>query len=233
MLSKIISFSGLKASGKDTSADMLQYLLSTPKILHYYWIYKLIRDFVPPKWSKVSFADTLKMSLSVLLDIPVEKFEDRDFKENYYIYFPTLKITNNPPPELTLSDKKFNRLLANKDWESIRNYYLTIRQVLQMWGTEIIRYHLGDRFWIIRTLRGDDNFIISDLRFITEFETVKHKGGLVYYIDRKGTPGNHPSEQECLALLEMNKYDGIIDNTKTLKDLFNTLKNNILWQVMK
>ena len=78
-------------AGKDTSADMLQYMLSTPKILHYYWIYKLIGDFVPPKWSKVSFADTLKASLSVLLDLPVEKFEDRDFKENYYI----TRHTNN------------------------------------------------------------------------------------------------------------------------------------------
>lgn len=115
LLSKIISFGGLKGSGKDTSADMLQYMLSTPKILHYYWIYKLIGDFVPPKWSKVSFADTLKASLSVLLDIPVEKFEDRDFKENYYIYFPTLHITNNPPSSLTLSDKKFSRLCQNKN----------------------------------------------------------------------------------------------------------------------
>lgn len=67
-----------------------------------------------------------------MLDIPVYKFEDRNFKENYYIYFPTLEITNNPPVDKTISDKKFVRLLQNKDWEEIRSYYLTIRQVLQM-----------------------------------------------------------------------------------------------------
>lgn len=203
---------------------MLQYMLSTPKILHYYWIYKLIGDFVPPKWSKVSFADTLKASLSVLLDIPVEKFEDRDFKENYYIYFPTLSITNNPPSALTLSDKKFSRLCQNKNWDEIITYYLSIRQVLQMWGTEIVRAHFGDRFWIMRTISGDENYIISDLRFATEYHDVKKKNGFVYYIDRNGTPGAHPSEQETIILKDMNKFDDIIDNTGTLEDLFNQLK---------
>lgn len=109
-------------------------------------MFRIIRDFVPPKWNKVSFADTLKASLSVLLDIPVLKFEDRDFKENYYIYFPDLTITNNPPTDLTLTDKKFSRLCQSKNWSEIINYYLSIRQVLQMYGTEIIRAHFGDRF---------------------------------------------------------------------------------------
>ena len=212
---------------------MLQYLLSVPSFLRFYWIFKLLKDFIPPKWEKVSFADTLKASLGVMLDIPVYKFEDRNFKENYYIYFPTLEITNNPPVDKTISDKKFVRLLQNKDWEEIRSYYLTIRQVLQMWGTEIVRYTFGDRFWILRTLKGDDKFIISDLRFITEFNDVKNRNGLVYYIDRNMVPGSHPSEQEVLALLEMNKYDGVIDNTGSLKDLFYNIKNNILCQLMK
>lgn len=38
---KIIAFCGVKSVGKDTSANMLKYLLSTPKILHKYWIYEL------------------------------------------------------------------------------------------------------------------------------------------------------------------------------------------------
>lgn len=38
---KIISFCGIKATGKTTSAGFLKFLLSTPKFLHYYWIYKM------------------------------------------------------------------------------------------------------------------------------------------------------------------------------------------------
>jgi hypothetical protein len=39
-MNKIIAMCGVRNTGKDTSADMLKYLLSTPKILHYYWIYE-------------------------------------------------------------------------------------------------------------------------------------------------------------------------------------------------
>ena len=98
------------------------------------------------KWKVTSFAKPLKEVLSIILGVPVEKFEDRDFKENYYIYFPNLTITNNPPTDLTLTDKKFSRLCQSKNWSEIINYYLSIRQVLQMYGTEIIRAHFGDRF---------------------------------------------------------------------------------------
>lgn len=38
---KIITFCGVRNTGKDTSADMLRFLLSTPKFFHKYWIYKL------------------------------------------------------------------------------------------------------------------------------------------------------------------------------------------------
>ena len=33
---KIIAIQGYKNSGKDTVAEMLQYLLNTPKIMHFY-----------------------------------------------------------------------------------------------------------------------------------------------------------------------------------------------------
>lgn len=39
-MNKIIAISGVKAVGKDTTGDMLRFMLSTPKFLHHYWIYK-------------------------------------------------------------------------------------------------------------------------------------------------------------------------------------------------
>ena len=40
MMNKIIAISGVRNTGKDTSGDMLRFMLSTPKFLHQYWIYK-------------------------------------------------------------------------------------------------------------------------------------------------------------------------------------------------
>ena len=45
----IIAIAGLKNSGKDTVASMLRYLLSTPKIFHYWWIFKLLKYGYLPK----------------------------------------------------------------------------------------------------------------------------------------------------------------------------------------
>lgn len=40
-MSNIVSFCGLKNAGKDVSADMLIYMLNTPKFMHNYIMYKL------------------------------------------------------------------------------------------------------------------------------------------------------------------------------------------------
>ena len=80
----IIAFGGYKNTGKDTSANMLKFILNTPKILHFYWIYKyfsFLGNF--GKWKVTSFARPLKEVLSIILGVPVENFENRDFKENW------------------------------------------------------------------------------------------------------------------------------------------------------
>ena len=77
----IIAFGGYKNTGKDTSANMLRFILNTPKILHFYWIYKYF-NFLGNfgKWKVTSFARPLKEVLSIILGVPVENFENGDFK---------------------------------------------------------------------------------------------------------------------------------------------------------
>lgn len=218
----LIAIGGLKGSGKNLCSEMLQYCLSVPKLFRNYKCFKLFRNWVPLKYSITSFASILKESLAVLLDIPVENFEDREFKETYYVYFPTLEITNNPPTKQTLTDKQFSRKLGNLEF--IKDYYLSIRQVLQLYGTSVIRQIFGDKFWIIRTLNTDEeNLIISDLRFKVEFSSVKERRGVIIYINRNITPGMHPSEQEVVELYENNRFDYIINNLGSKKDLFNQI----------
>ena len=162
--------------------------------------------------------------LADLLGVNKEKFEDRDFKENTFIDLNELRMTISPSN--TLSDNKFVRLVKILDPE-IKTSSLTIRQLMQMFGSNVMRQFFGDKIWINSTLNNiRQNTIISDLRFIIEEEAVHTAGGRIIYVNRPGIePGNHASEKEVIKLLTKNKFDAIIDNDSTEKELFYKVKN--------
>lgn len=221
----IIAISSYKNAGKNETANMLQYILNTPKFMHSYQLYKRVGTmFKKGKYKITSFAYPLKRTLAALLNIDINRFEDRDFKENYYIYFPSLDITNKLPENaITVSDSKFARLVSNKDLSFIQTSWITIRQLLQVFGTECMRGIFGDRLWILSTIKGK-NLIISDLRFKVELEEVKQRGGKVIYIKRDScVPGNHASEKEIQSMYENKMFNYIVDNNGSLEDLFNNL----------
>lgn len=79
----IFAIQGKKNSGKDTCALYLNYLLNTPKCLHMYWLAKLLKFKSPiHKWTIIRYAGKLKEMVAILINVPVERLEDRDFKEN-------------------------------------------------------------------------------------------------------------------------------------------------------
>lgn len=222
-MSNIIAISGLKNSGKTEVSKMLEYLLNTPTFLHSWWCYEHL-----PKWFNkykvVAFADTLKQMLAHLLNVDPEKFEDRDFKDNCDVDLSTLKLFKNPQ---RLGDRTFNKLLKSE--ESLKDYSLTIRQLMQYFGTEICQKYFGKKVWINTVLNNPNNLIISDLRFKTEAEAVKNKGGKLIYIYRPNiNPGNHASEKEVIELLNAKKFDMIIKNDSSLESLFYKVKE-ICW----
>ena len=96
-----------------------------------------------------------------------------------------------------------------------------------MFETKVMRQFFGDKIWINSTLNNiRQNTIISDLRFIIEEEAVHTAGGRIIYVNRPGIePGNHASEKEVIKLLTKNKFDAIIDNDSTEKELFYKVKN--------
>lgn len=122
MSRNIIAISSYKNAGKDTCANMLQYILNTPKFMHSYQLYKRVGTmFKGGKYKITSFAHPLKRTLAALLNVDISRFEDRDFKENFYIYFPSLDITNKLPENaVTVSDSKFSRMINNKDLSFIQ-----------------------------------------------------------------------------------------------------------------
>ena len=225
----IIAFCGLRNTGKDTSAGMLQFMLNTPRFLHFYWIYKNF-GFLKHlgNWNVTSFAKPLKEVLSIILGVPVERFEDRDFKENYCVDLNTLQIEKVDPFETPLmTDKFFSKTAKDLDVKTIRQYKITVRQLLQYVGTECLRRLISEDVWINITLKKN-NIIISDLRFKREFEVLDYYQSFRILIERPGClPGNHPSEKEILDLKANRTFEGYIQNNGTLKDLFYKIKNLI------
>lgn len=158
--------------------------------------------------------------LAHLLNINPEKFEDREFKDNYDVDLSTLELFNNSH---RLNDRNFNKLLKTE--ESLKNYSLSIRQLMQYFGTEICQKYFGKKVWINTVINNNNNLIISDLRFKTEAAAVKDKNGLLIYIYRPNCqPGNHASEKEVIDLLNDKQFNFIIKNDSSLEELFNKVK---------
>ena len=224
----LIAISGVKGSGKDLVANILQYCLSVPKIFRQYWIYRRFGKFFPKRWKIIAFADPLKKMLAILLNIPVEKFNDRAFKEDTCIDLNTLNYSLSAftKDKRLLSDSKFTKMTKELNLDLL-NYDLTIRQLLQYYGTSIMRTYFGEKVWINSTLKHSaQRTIISDCRFINEATTIKDHGGKIIYISRVGYPfGHHQSEKEMFEMLQKGIYDYQIENNGTLEDLFNKVKN--------
>ena len=223
----LIAISGCKNAGKDSITSMLQYCLSVPKMLRQYWIYKNFRKWISTKYKRLAFADPLKRMLATLLNVPVSKFNNRHFKEDCVINIPTLDYSLSAFNEESdiLSDSKFNKLVKNLD-PLLTQSNLTVRQLMQYFGTNVMHTFFGRNVWINSTLKhADGPTIISDLRFKAEYDAVKEMDGFVIYVDRPGCEfGQHASEREMEELLNSNKYDLIIHNNGSTKDLFNQIK---------
>lgn len=207
---------------------MLEYILNAPKLFRTYFWYNTFKKW-PGKWSTTAFAKPLKQTLSVILNKPLDWFEDRINKEEMYVRLDTLKIIpyyiigDND----VLSENKFSKLI--KSGEPLTGY-LSIRQLMQYYGTNVIRRFLGDKTWINTTLNQceNKNTIVSDLRFKVEYNEVKSRNGIVIYIERPGClPGSHSSEREVLEMKEQGLFDYTIQNNGSLKDLFNKIKDII------
>jgi hypothetical protein len=177
----IIGINGKMGSGKDTVGSIIQYLTSecgdsnSPRHRTYTEFLQKgggsnLRNFdqhYVSDWEIKKFAGKLKQIASLLTGIPVEQFEDQEFKK--------LQM-----PECW-----------NKMQQSGRNRIMvpmTYRQFLQELGTEAMRDGLHSNTWVNALFAdykaGDPewdafypNWIITDMRFENELEAVvKHKG---------------------------------------------------------
>lgn len=217
----IIGINGYAGSGKDTVGTIIQYLQADTNIPlkgvlnktpHHIWWLEERSGWEIKKW-----AGKLKDIASILTGIPVEKFEDQEFKTN--LLGPEWgTVTSNPLNAIPVfSDIQFNHLIS-------------VREFLQRLGTDAIRDGLHTNAWVNALMAdyrkidyNDDeqpeypNWIITDTRFPNEAEAIKKAGGIVIRVDRPGVKpiNDHPSETG----LDDWKFDYKIANVSDIKAL--------------
>ena len=113
----------------------------------------------------------------------------------------------------------------------LQEYGVTPRALMQFFGTEIMQYKMqelcpfiGRRFWVDRLLKSLNEkqlYVISDLRFIHEYESIKKMFGesfIVICVCNKNIKelDEHVSEQEWKHI----KYNHIMRNDLTLMHLY-------------
>lgn len=226
MNTNLIGISGKIGSGKDTVAAIIQYLTLDPEVfsmtnediladLKYKW-------YVASKsrYKIKKFAGKLKDIASILTGIPVEKFEDQEFKKEdlgiEWAYAYPGEYYDDGSPVMV---------------------HMSVRQLLQKLGTEAMREGLHTNVWV-NALMADyrpiklsqDNpsyWLVTDTRFPNEAEAIEERGGILLRIERPGTStGDHPSE----TALDDYKFTHVIVNDGDLNDLINKVREFLILQ---
>lgn len=221
----IIGISGKKQCGKDTiytiiraidiyynsdikGLDSIDFLDFVKGCIEYGRLVtlQLYKD-IKSKWEKHAFADILKQSLGIILDVPASRFENNNFKESE-------SIVNHPD----------------------REGLYTNRELLQKFGTEVGR-SISPNLWVDVLLtkytwvnESEEPFwVITDVRFPSEAQAVKERGGILIRVNRDtGYNDTHESE---IALDDYAGFDYVINNCDlegTIMKVENIMRDNNL-----
>jgi len=212
----IIAVNGKIGSGKDTVGKIIQYLTQHHDKINGLTFeewdkkYSLDNGYT---WQIKKFAEKLKIIASFLTGIPVNKWEDQEFKKEYM------------GDEWGMTYREFLQYLGT---DAMRNGLHSNVWVNSLFADykppKMSEYH-------------PSNWIITDLRFPNELEAVKQRNGITIKIEKackycKGT-GYHkmscdsiliPQHISETALDHITDWDYILKNNGTIKDLIEKIK---------
>ncbi len=195
-----ISLSGKKQTGKDTASAMAIEMLQTAN----------------KKVGVTAFAEVLKNiaidALGLDRDLVYGSNEDKETLTHI--------IWDNFPLKI--------RFKYRKAWYMpLRTGFMTIREVLQVMGTDIFRVMFEYDIWANSPFRRDwseyDVVFITDCRFPNEKKVTEERDGIVVRITREtGFVDNHPSEIALDGVTFGTFYnnEGTVDE---LRDFMRTL----------
>ncbi len=208
----LIGICGKKQAGKNTVCKMLKFFSSTiyPKSFEKYQQCYFDTDRIGHRKSNFSkfvyckspvqksFAKPIKEMVVSLTGCSIQNLEIESFKNsNLPSYF------NQGPPQVK-----------------------TYRQLMQFIGTDLFQPVFGALFWVNKVFQnykpGEDNWIITDVRFEHEAHTILDKGGLLLQVFKDDdNTDSHISENVDLSVFNPL----LVDNTGELKDLFEEVRN--------
>lgn len=226
MNTNLIGISGKIGCGKDTVATIIQYLTLEKEVFSL-TNKNILADmsyngYVASKsrYKVKKFAGKLKDIASILTGIPVEKFEDQEFKKEdlgieWAYAYPGEYYDDGEPVMVRMS----------------------VRQLLQKLGTEAMRNGLHNNVWVnalfadykpIKLSQDDPSYwLVTDTRFPNEADAITERGGILLRIERPGTStGDHPSE----TALDDYPFEHVIMNDGDLNDLINKVRDFLTQQ---
>lgn len=251
----VIGISGKIRSGKNTTANIIQYVIDSVNNGYTlsevnYNDYIKNNHYLKCNFQQKAFAGKLKQITALLTGCTIEQLESQEFKDS------------NLGPEWK------RRIYTNPEKSHFINASMTYREVLQKIGTEAMRDNVHTDVWV-NALFADyhptpnksmdesfmeqfvtgsseihyqlPNWIITDMRFPNEMDTVKAKGGITIRVNRKGFPITHSKTGETHLLsreafvehpsetsLDSHSFDYTIENNSSIEDLINKVKEILI-----
>lgn len=215
----IISISGYAGSGKDLVGNIIRYLGTNKSDISYSGSYNswVMDEGMGgnhySRWTIKKWATKVKEIASLLTGIPIEKFEEQEFKKVELGTEWWTKDWNQNLNEIPGVGKIY------------KDIPMTVREFLQRLGTDAIRDKLHENTWINALIHEYKppypDWVITDTRFPNELEAVKDKGVSIW-VERPGVKpiNNHPSETS----LDGYKFDYTIKNEGSIEELIEKVK---------
>lgn len=239
MKSYIIGLAGKKNCGKDTVASIINYIFAAgiSRAKYSDWIIKRVSYDETYKDRIVHFADSLKDCLSIIYNIPRECFDNRQFKDEMYYSFNTERFVNKYAVNqyggkyniITNEVLKHSSLKEELETYDELNNVITLRTLMQYFGTEVCRNNLSDKIWINSSITKMINIannrrlcIVPDVRFTNEAAAIQrlHDSpyGRVVRIIRNTDNTNEYDYHDSEIISFSTNYS--INNDSNLQSLF-------------
>jgi hypothetical protein len=220
----VIGISGRLGSGKDTVGKLIQYMTAEDVAAGCLGRIRgglSIDGYHNSDFENKKFAGKLKLVGSILSGVPVEMFEDQDFK----------KLDMSPEWEMT-----YREFLQKLGTEAMRDGLHTNVWVNALFADykelSVLRDSQGIKIFDEEGNHQFNypNWLITDMRFPNEMDAVKDKGGITIRVNRPKPREmflmnantvidtrvpEHPSE----TALDNADFDYVIENSGSFDDL--------------
>jgi|SRR5215831_1535849 len=153
-------------------------------------------------FERKAFADPLKRSVAALFGLRFQDIDKLKMDEDVQVM-----VTKYGEPRISMS----------------------MRVLLQRYGTEAHRDVFGNCFWVDLTLPVQGFYpgraiVVTDVRFREEAERVKFLGGRIIYVQRDEAALVNKDQHRSEDIDFANLIDGSISNNGTLEELYDAVE---------